>query len=802
MVRPGPKLTLALWLACLLALASWNTATLRLGMDLSQFLPRAATEQERLLLSQLRAGPAARTLLIRITDGGASAVDPRRLADASRALAEVLRKDNRFARVANGAGMLGAVEAQGLLFRYRYLIGPPTHCADALNLASLRAALEARLDELASGVSMLDREGLTADPTACYRSLLLGLIPEAQPERYDGVWMAPGRDAALLVVVTSATASDIPAQRLAVDGIHAAFAGLADMGGLQLELAGPSYFAVGSEERIKTETTWLSLGASLIVALILMLAYRSSRLMLLGVLPLASGVLVGVSVVSLIYGQVHGITLALAMTLLGVALDYPVHFYAHVGARPEKTAAMTDAALPIWRVMLLGMATTVLGYAALAWTSFDGLAQLGLLAGVGLTIAALTSRYLLVRLMPPGYRLRLPSQLRTLWRFLPALRLRLGIVVLSALILWIGLTLLVSGLPWETDIRRLSTVPQAEIERDRLIRAQLGAADVARLLYVTAPEQGAVLSAIESATPDLEQLRDIGTITGFDSVARWLPSPPTQLARRDRLPERSELADRLAAANAGLPFRLDRLTPFLDAVDRSRTLAPLTADALGTASDSAAQGHTSEIVRALALRTAMLIQPFGGGWAGLVTLNGADHPAAVEPLEALADRHGLELLDLPAATAGLLDRFFSETLDKLTAASAVIVLVLAAVLRDARRVGAVLLPIGIGVLATFVIIVVLHGAVNLFHLVSLLLVAGLAIDYSLFLSRPATTEDSRLRSFYSVTVGAVSSAAMFGILALSDIPALHAIGMTVAIGIACSYVAALLLARGAGDPVN
>ena len=802
MVRLGPKVLLALWLAALLALALWSAAGLRLGMDLSQFLPRAVTEQDELLLSQLRVGPAARTLLIRIASTDGIAVKPQRLADVSRALGAALRNDERFIRIANGASTMPLTESKGLLYRYRYLLGPPTNCADALDVPSLHAALEARLEELATGVSILDRAGLTADPTACYRGLLLQLLPKTQPERHLGVWMAPGRDAALLVAITAAKASDIPAQRVAVERIHAAFAGLPDTNGLQLQLAGPSYFAVGSEARIKQETTLLSIGASLIVALILIIAYRSIRLMLLGILPLASGVLVGVTVVSLVYGQVHGITLALAITLLGVALDYPAHVYAHLDGGRDRTAPNADRSPPIWRVMLLGMATTVLGYAALAWTSFEGLAQLGLLAGIGLATAALTSRYLLVSLMPAGYQLRLPSKLQRLWESLPALRRRAGITLLAALVTATSLTLLVSGLPWETDIRRLSTLPEAEIERDRLIRSQLGAPDVARLLYVTASDQATVLSAIESATPGLEQLREDGIIADFDSVTRWLPSSRTQLARRDRLPERSELAMRLAAANDGLPFRIDRLSAFLDAVEASRTLAPLTPQVLTTANDASGQGHPSDITRAIGIRTAMLIQPFGSGWAGLITLNGADHPAALEPLHALAERHGLVFLDLRAATADLLQRFFNETLDKLLLALIVIVLALVVVLRDSRRVGAVLLPIGLGVSATFLIITAVHGSVNLFHLVSLLLVAGLAIDYSLFLGRPVATLDDRLRSFYSVTVGAASSAAMFGILALSDIPALHAIGMTVTIGIACSYFAALLVARGASDPVK
>ncbi len=794
MILTRPRLILALWVGTLLALAGWNIATLRLGMDLSQFLPHASTEQDQLLLSQLRAGPAARTLLIRIASTSAP-IDPQRLANASQALVSQLHADARFTRVSNGAGtIMSLLQPDPLLYRYRYLLGPPADCAHALDALALRAALQARLRELASGVSMLDRQRLAEDPTACYRALMLSLVPQARPHSPLGVWMSPRRDAALLVAITSAKASDIPAQRLAVDAIRSAFSGLSDADGLQLQLAGPSYFAVGSEARIKTETTLLSIAASLIVALILILAYRSLRLMLFGILPLASGILVGVSIVSLIYGEVHGITLALAITLLGVALDYPVHVYAHIPGRAVNAAPPTAPSQPIWRVMLLGMATTVLGYAALAWTSFDGLAQLGLLAAIGLIVAALTSRYLLVQLLPDGHRLRLPLGAERLWRSLPGLGLRSAIALLLLLAAVVAMTVGVSGLPWETDIRRLSTVPAADIERDRIIRGQLGAPDVARLLYVTAADQASVLAAMESAVPDLEALRDAGLISGFDTVTRWLPSPQTQIARREHLPEPAALAASLHVANADLPFRIEGLAPFLDAIAESTTLPPLTAEAIASLNDDT---RVSDLGQAIALRTAMLVQPLGARWVGLVTLSGADQSAAIAPLQALSSRHGLVLLDLRAATADLLNRFFAETLNKLLLAAVLIVLALVLTLRDLRRVGGVLLPIGLGVGATFLFTIVIHGAVNLFHLVSLLLVAGLAIDYSLFLGRRAPTQPARLQSLYSVTVGALSSAAMFGILALSDIPALHAIGTTVTIGIASSYLAALLLARGA-----
>ncbi len=563
-------IVLAAWLTVLLVLAAWNALNLRLGADLSQFLPRGASQQDQVLLSQVRGGIAARTLLLRIS-GARPSGD---LADASRALAAALRDEEGFFQIANGETTLDASATDAALFNHRYLIGPPRDCADALTEAGLLSALRERLGELASGMAMLDKQRLAADPTACYRQLLRALIPQRTPNRQHGVWFSPDGRHALLVVITAAQASDLAAQRLAIGRIQNTFASLPQSAGLSLELAGPGYFAISSEQQIKTETTLLSIAASIAVALILAFAFRSTSLVLLGMLPLLSGIMLGAAVVTLLFGFVHGITLALGITLLGVALDYPVHVYAHAADNPSQRASA------VWHTLLLGMVTTVLGYAALAWTNFDGLSQLGIFAAVGLATAALTSRYLLPSLMPGDYRLPQLRSVAVLQSRLRPVSARVRLWLLLSSLALVGLLLLLHGDPWETDIRRLSVVPQAELDKDRLIRQQLGAPDVARLLYVLADHEADVLGRLNAALPDLQRIQADGLIDSFDNIARWLPSPGTQRLRQAMLPDRAELAAALERANADLPFRIDQLAPFLDDVERSRSLPPLRAEDL------------------------------------------------------------------------------------------------------------------------------------------------------------------------------------------------------------------------------
>ena len=47
----------------------------------------------------------------------------------------------------------------------------------------------------------------------------------------------------------------------------------------------------------------------------------------LGLLPVATGALVGIAAVALGFGAVHGITLGFGITLIGESVDYSIYFF-------------------------------------------------------------------------------------------------------------------------------------------------------------------------------------------------------------------------------------------------------------------------------------------------------------------------------------------------------------------------------------------------------------------------------------------------------------------------------------------
>ena len=94
------RLALVAWLAAL-AFCLWQLSQARFVADLSMFLPDAPTEEQRLLVDQLRDGALTRMMFIGLEG---SQADPATRAAVSRGMRKRLEASGEFVSVANGEG--------------------------------------------------------------------------------------------------------------------------------------------------------------------------------------------------------------------------------------------------------------------------------------------------------------------------------------------------------------------------------------------------------------------------------------------------------------------------------------------------------------------------------------------------------------------------------------------------------------------------------------------------------------------------------------------------------------------------
>jgi predicted exporter len=781
---------LIVWLVCI-GLAVIVVARAHYITDLSAFLPAHPTPAQQLLVDQLRDGPASRLILIAIEQG-----DPAERARVSVAMANRLRQDPQFSSVSNGE-FIAAQRDREFLFQHRYLLSESVN-AERFSAAGLHAAIQETIDSLASPAGVLFKSLLPRDPTGELLNILDQLNRSAAPASRDGVWVSADGTRTLAVAQTAANGSDSDAQSRAIDAIRAAFTAAVGQsqsgpaGNLQLRLSGPGVFAVAARAKIERAAVRLSIVSSILVVALLLAVYRSLPALGLGLLPVASGALIGVAAVALGFGVVHGITLGFGITLIGESVDYSIYFFIQSRRAPSDAAGRSWLQL-WWPTIRLGMLTSVCGFASLLPSGFPGLQQLGVYSISGLIAAAMVTRYVLPAMLPSGFAIHDVSRFgagvaRLLLRChrigRGALMLSGGALAILALaVLYQHRTTL-----WNRELSALSPISIEEQNYDAKLRADLGAADVRDLVIVSGPDMESILRSAERAAHALQPLVDDKVIGGYESPTLYLPSMATQEMRRSSLPGLAQLRANLQQALQGLPLRFDHLQPFLEDIETTRHMALLTPrDMVGTSLNAGFDA---------------LILHQRDKWNALLPLRAAAVGQEIDMTRVVAalrdgDLPEARVLDLKQESDALYASYLSEAIHFSLAGFLALSVLLLAALRSPLRVARVLAPLVLAVLTVAAALAISGVQLSILHLVGMLLIVAVGSNYALFFDRQANSQEhaSESLTLASLLIANASCVIGFGLLSFSQVPVLVALGTTVAPG---AFLALLFAAIGFG----
>ena len=773
MIR-GTRTAVVVWVIVMIAGGYWLVRNLVVTTDLSAFLPPAATRAQEVLVGQLRSGLASRLLLIGIEGGNEAA-----LAGASRRLADRLAASGLFETVANGDPARAARERE-TLFATRYALSPGV-VAQRFSAEGLRVALHEEVELLGSPLGMISRRTLPADPTGELRRLANAMVGAGGPPTRHGAWISADGKRALLVAETRAAGFDIDAQARAADSVRSAFAQVASAG-MDLRLSGPGLAAVAARASIEGDAERATLVSMIGVLLILCVVYRSAVPVALSALPALSGILIGVSAVSLYFGPVHGITLAFGAILIGEAVDYPTYLYAQA-ARGEPLESTLARIGPTLRLAVL---TTACGAIAMLLSSFRGLAQLGLLTLVGVGASGLVTRFVLPALTPASalqnklvkvpFEGASPARIggASLWFVL------LPVLASAAVLIAKGDRL------WDDDLANLSPLSSETKALDAELRAQLGAPDVRYLLVIAAADREQALQKSEGLMVLLDRAVERGWIARYDIAARYLPSQKMQAQRRAALPDAKTLAANLEQAMHELPFRSDLFAPFVADVERARHAPPLNVETWrGTA---------------FAPRLERLLAAGAKGWLAFAPVSGVRNGPALDRAIRASNDPDVLLLDLKGEADGLVAGYRLESLKLFALGVLCIVLVVYAGLRNVVASLRVLVPVLAAALLDVATLIATRTGLTVFHLVSLLLVIGVGLNYGLFFNRGQW--DPGEKSLTRLSLVVASLATLCGSIALTtcSTPVLRAIGTTIAIGTVYAFLFAAFFARPDAPP--
>lgn len=741
--------------------------------DMSAFMPRTPTPTQKIMVEQLRDGVVSRLILIGV-DGAPVPV----LAQLSKSMAAQLRASAELVAVNNGerAGMEKDFE---LLWHNRYLLSDAV-TPQRFTPAGLQESLSGYLDLLGTPMSGMAQRVLPKDPSGELIHLLEQLEGQTHPATQDDVWFSRDGTRAMLLAHTKGAGNDIDAQERAMRAIQSAFDNsrkvLPQAASARMRMTGPGVFSVQSRASIRDDAWRLSIIATLLVASMLLLLYRSLRVLALGLFPVASGALAGVAAVSLGFGSVHGITLGFGVTLIGEGVDYAIYLFTQI----EHNGTPQNTLRRIWPTLRLGVLTSICGFSAMLFSGFTGLAQLGMFSIAGLIVAVSTTRLVLPHLLPPGFSVhastRFSSALMALVRKAPRARMAL---LAAAAVAVVFLAVKRDAL-WNDSLSSMSPVAKESLALDEQLRRDMGAPDVRYMLVLSGNDQESVLRQGEEIAAIMRKLAQQGLLEGFDTPP--LPSRAAQQARQDSLPDAATARTNLNKALRGLPFRSSVFAPFPQEVAAARQQPLLDRAAL--------QGSN------LGLKLDTFLVQRGGRWSLMLPLRGVKDAQGIEQGIRHVSGTSFVLLDMKRESEQMFRDYRHETEKNALLGVLAIVALLFVSLRSSRRVLEVLLPLAAAVIAVTTWLLLTGHTLSIFHLIGLLLVVAVGSNYALFFDHRCTSPQDRERTVASLLFANASTVLGFGLLSFSQSPVLNAIGSTVAVGAVLSLIfSAILIVR-------
>lgn len=536
-----------------------------------------------------------------------------------------------------------------------------------------------------------------------------------------------------------------------------------------LTLSGLVLHAEAGSKLAQREISTIGVGSLLVVILLLWLACRSGYAMLLAAIPLLAGTLSAFFLTALLRGSIHVITIAFGATLVGVSIDYTLHYLTQWYGDPVSLTgrSVIRAILP---GISMGLVSTIIGFAALAIPDFPGLREMAFFSITGL----LTSWLTVVLIFPLLFRKkpvirqglsRTGMFLHPVYRALfPYRRWVLGTLVVSLLfsLLFLG------WLKPRDDLRLLNSSPVELIKNDQKAHQWLNLPSLSRFFLVSGktPEQ-----CLQHEEHLLESL----SIKGLDtshwlSVSRFIPSQKKQ--KEDRLLIQQQLMHSptgltalISATGMGEPFQAQILSRFDQTAGHEVSL----------------QAWLEHPVSA----------PYHALWAGKIK----EHYYSVIPLpDGLSAK---SLATLSNAAQSLTDVRLLDRVERIThtlktyriqisywLGLGYLMVFMFLLLRYRRESWQVIFPPLLASAMTLCLVQLISGFVTLFHVLALLVVMGVGLDYGIFIRESKAS----VATLCAVHFSFLTTLASFGLLALCKTPILHFFGVTLFTGITLVWV--------------
>lgn len=580
----------------------------------------------------------------------------------------------------------------------------------------------------------------------------------------------------------------------------------------------------------QSSMTWASILSMVGVTLLFIAGFGGLRHAMLANVALLIGMAWAFGFVTLSIGHLNILSVSFTVTLIGIGIDYGVHYIArYMQLREQKLdvrTALVQTSGSIGPAITTGAVTTAISFFAAGFTEFTGIAELGIIAGGGLLFCALAQLFILPPLVAlvdqSSFGGRMPAPLPVHRWIAPVMkfpRIVLVVTVIGSVFVSYG----VKDLWYDHNLLNLQPEGLESVKLEQELLEKCNQSVWYALSIADSREELLELKARFLKLPTVERTEEIVSLLPVDHATK------------------QPIIERIQQRLAGLPER-----PPVIAVDRPEHLGRVLA-------------HTQELIAAEQsgavaarqfeeVRNQLRKLPLGDCYATLSHFQqqmAGDLLSRLYALKNMADPEPPRLSDLPSS---LVDRFVGQhgkhllkiygrgniwdmqSLDRFVkdvrtvdprvtgnplqahaaslqmkksyeqSAIYALVIILVVLWMDFRNLGDVILaslPLGLGVLLMFGLLGYWGVPLNPANMIALPLILGIGVDYGVHIVHEYHEQRGPYRMSSStavaVFVDSLTTIVGYGALMVASHRGLQSLGRVLTIGVSTCFFCSVVM---------
>lgn len=641
-----------------------------------------------------------------------------------------------------------------------------------LNPAGIRSILEQNKKDLVSPVGFIYKKFLIADPFHISNSVFADLrrnTVDTIYSVYNGYIFSRDQKNLLIFLTSAYSVGETGKNKVLADALNYNIDNIIRRSGGKVDITsfGAPIVGVSNASRIKKDT-WLAGAISVVLILLLLMAFfRSSRSLLFLIIPVFFGMVFSTALMYLIKGTVSAIAIGAGSVILGIAINYSLHFLAHYRHCRSVEHTIKDLASP----MIVGNITTVGAFLSLLFVSAEALRDFGLFASF-----ALVGTILFVLIFMPHiveWAASGTSHYPAIFDRISGVRFdKNKWVILVIFLLTIFFGFFSRRLTFESDLNKISYMTRDQKKALNELGSFTNLAQKALIHVSEGHDLSEALGYYEEAKIKIDSLVKVREINSVSGVGDMLASDPVQVQKIKRWntfwENKKQYVRALEEQSLRLGFKVHTFDTFMRSVKRDYAVL-----------------SSSELLKGVDFVNPYIIDK--SGRTLIITLLYVNPAKENDVKKVLGDQHGTFVFDRLSATRATLNVLSGDFNFVLWFSSLLVLGFLTLSFGRFELSLMTFIPMLIGWLWILGLMAIFDLKFNIVNIILATFIFGLCDDYSIFIMEGSIREhayEHKVLNSYKLAV-ILSALTMFigiGSLIIARHPAMKSLGQVTIIG--------------------